>query len=77
MDWSEEQIFFELSKQAKISRILELGCTHYVDDLPEILTMLPSHIVRILFAPNQDVQSHNEWSRMTTWQELPLILGLQ
>jgi hypothetical protein len=75
--WSEGQIFFELSKQEKISRILELGCTHYVDDLPEILTMLPSHVVRILFAPSQDVQSKPEWRRMSTWQELPFILGLQ
>jgi FMN phosphatase YigB (HAD superfamily) len=75
--WAEDQIFFELTKQEKVARILALGCTHYVDDLPEILAMLPAHVERILFAPSQDVQSHPDWKRISSWQELPSILGLQ
>ena len=74
--WSEDQIFFELTKQEKIARILSLGCTHYVDDLPEILAMLPTHVERILFAPNQYVQGQPDWKRMSAWQELPFIIGL-
>ena len=74
--WSESQIFFELTKQEKIARILALGCTHYVDDLPEILAMLPAHVERILFSPSQDVQCQPDWKRMSSWQELPSILGL-
>ena len=74
--WSEDQIFFELTKQEKIARIISLGCTHYVDDLPEILAMLPTHVERILFAPSQDVQGEPDWKRMSSWQELPFILGL-
>jgi hypothetical protein len=74
--WSEDQIFFELTKQEKIARILALGCTHYVDDLPEILAMLPVHVEKILFAPSQDVQGQPDWKRMSSWQELPSILGL-
>jgi len=74
--WSEDQIFFEPTKQEKIARILSLGCTHYVDDLPEILAMLPTHVERILFAPNQYVQGQPDWKRMSSWQELPFILGL-
>ena len=44
LGWSREQVFLEESKQAKVARIEALGCTHYVDDLPEILEMLPSSI---------------------------------
>lgn len=75
--WSEGKIFFELTKAEKVARILALGCTHYVDDLPEILAMLPGHVERILFAPGQDVESQSGWKRMSSWQELPSILGLE
>jgi len=74
--WSESQIFFELTKEEKVARILALGCTHYVDDLPEILAMLPARVERILFAPSQDIQGQPDWKRMSSWQELPSILGL-
>ena len=76
MDWSDCQIFFELTKQEKIARIIDLECTHYVDDLPEILAMLPSHVEKIFFSPSQNVQVHSDWKRMSSWQELPSILGL-
>lgn len=75
--WSEGQIFFELTKQEKIARILSQGCTHYVDDLPEILDMLPAQVEKILFAPSKDFQGRPEWKRMSLWQELPFILGLE
>jgi hypothetical protein len=74
--WSKEQVYFEHTKQEKIERILSLGCTHYVDDLPEILEMLPSHIVKILFSPNQDIEIQGSWRNLTSWQELPRILEL-
>ena len=75
--WPQNQIFFELTKQEKIKRIIELGCTHYVDDLPEILDMLPAHIEKILFAPSLDLQARPDWKQMSSWQELPFLLGLQ
>jgi len=72
----ENQVFFELTKVAKVERICALGCTHYVDDLPEILAMLPSNIEKILFAPNDD-SGDDGWQLMRSWQELPTILKLQ
>lgn len=77
LGWSEEQIFFELTKEAKVERILRLGCTHYVDDLPEILEMLPSSIERILFSPDPTMSGRIEWKIMRSWRELPLLLNLQ
>ena len=40
LGWNRNQVFFEESKQAKVNRIESQGCTHYVDDLPEILRMI-------------------------------------
>lgn len=75
--WSQEQVFFELTKEAKVARILALGCTHYVDDLPEILAMLPDSIEKILFSPSGDLLVPPGWKCMTAWQVLPNLLGLQ
>jgi hypothetical protein len=76
LGWSPDQVFFELSKEEKIARIVSLECTHYVDDLPEILDMLPSSINKILFAPNNP-PAKSEWSVMTSWNELPALLDLK
>lgn len=75
--WSEDQVFFELTKEAKIVRIIALGCTHYVDDLPEILAMLPDSVEKILFAPSEYTEGHPDWKLMRSWQELPSLLNLQ
>ena len=40
---SKDNVYFELTKESKINRIEILGCTHYVDDLPEILVMLKKY----------------------------------
>ena len=54
LGWSRDQVFFEVSKQAKGKRIAAQKCTHYVDDLPEILEMIPTGIKTILFAPTKE-----------------------
>jgi len=72
---SHEKIYFELTKQAKCKRILELGCTHYVDDLPEILEMLPDTIIKIHFSQDEQQASKNSWLLMRSWFELKDILG--
>lgn len=48
-----EHVYFELTKDAKILRIAELGCTHFVDDLPEFLLepTFPTTVTRVLFDP--------------------------
>lgn len=74
--WSEDQIFFELTKEAKVARILALGCTHYVDDLPEILGMLPDSVEKILFDPGEGHRKAPRWKRMSSWRDLPALLAL-
>ena len=48
-----ERIHFELTKAAKLARIGEEGCTHFLDDLPELLAEpnFPSGVAGILFDP--------------------------
>jgi hypothetical protein len=49
-----QHVHFELTKEAKVQRIADIGCTVYVDDLPEILLAsgFPSKTAQILFDPD-------------------------
>jgi hypothetical protein len=73
---SHEQTFFESTKQAKCDRIAAVGCTHYIDDLPEILEMLPDTIIKIHFSPEGYLNSNSDWLVMQSWDELTALLGL-
>lgn len=73
LGWCQEQVYFEPTKERKAQRIVDLGCTHYVDDLPEILALLPETIERILYAPT----GASEWDGgavMTSWDELEALV---
>ena len=75
LNWTEDQIFFEVTKERKVKRIIETGCTHFVDDLKEILELLPNSIHKILFSPNgfTDVKNQN-LSLLNSWKALPALL---
>lgn len=74
MNWDEERIFFELTKEMKVERIIKMGCTCYVDDLIDILELLPDTIHKILFSPNSSPEIPENWSIMKTWKTLPKLL---
>jgi len=48
-----DRVFFCETKEAKLERIAGVGCSHFVDDLPEVLLAegFPAATQRILFAP--------------------------
>jgi len=69
-----ESIFFELTKTEKTQRIIDLKCTHYVDDLPEILEMLPGNVIKILFSPDNKPQIPNDWKMIQSWFELTSLV---
>lgn len=59
----EENLYFESTRDAKIKRIRSLACTHFIDDLPEVLhdPSFPSEIKSFLFQPegtNQHVYTN-------------------
>ena len=49
----------------------------YIDDLPEILNLLPSSIKRILFLPKIDSGDFSKFHVMNSWGEFPNILNLK
>ena len=46
-----DAVYFEATRQDKLARIAQLGCTHFIDDLEEVLSdpAFPPGVERILF----------------------------
>ena len=69
---AREAIFLEESVEAKVARIAGLGCSHFVDDLPQILEHpgFPRQVRGVLFggAPQK------EHAQVGSWSELDLFL---
>lgn len=74
LNWNNDQVFFELTKIEKVKRIVDLGCSHYIDDLPEILEMLPDSIEKILFSPTSEISVPEDWHLLQNWTDLPELL---
>jgi hypothetical protein len=75
-----ENIFFELTKEEKVSRAAALGVDVFIDDLPEILAMSgwPPQMRAILFDPEGRFSS-GEWNgcrfeRRETWEEISRVV---
>lgn len=68
----QQSVFFELTKREKLVRIGQAGCTHFIDDLPDILTAseFPANVERILFDPNGQSQPHPHLTRVTSWDDV-------
>lgn len=65
-----ERVFFEETKQAKLQRIRDVGCSHYLDDLPEFLLDpgFPSEVERVLFDPWNRHAERVPFARVTSWE---------
>jgi hypothetical protein len=73
-----DRIFFELTKDAKVQRIGDIGCSTYVDDLPEILLHkgFPVDTNKLLFDPD-DHHQDTILNRAQHWQEVRRLLEAQ
>ena len=65
-------VYFEETKKKKVEKISSLGCTHFIDDLPEILQMIPGNLNKILYANNQNCSS--KYINMNNWSELKELI---
>jgi hypothetical protein len=90
-DWLEKQgffepnrvglpranVFFELTKEAKLQRIASTGVTHFIDDLPEILNApaFPDGVKRILFDPHDLSKDEPTLIRRKSWPEIETLLA--
>jgi hypothetical protein len=68
---SPDNVFFETELAAKLERIAEQGCTHYLDDLPEVLAHsdFPKNVRRFLFDPSGAHANAAGHVRVTSWPE--------
>lgn len=51
LNWQKDQVFFEASKESKVNTIKALKCSAYIDDLPEVLDLIPNSIEKYLYDP--------------------------
>ena len=70
LNWRKEQVFFEETKNKKIARIIEQGCTHYIDDLEEILEMIPNNVRRIKYGTVSGEGKKKEIIELKNWREV-------
>ena len=77
--WRKDQVYFEETKSDKLKRIISSSCSHYIDDLVEVLRDLPdkSSIKRIMYSPNEipsDVEVANNITIMKDWNLLTQLV---
>ena len=65
-----ERIHLEETREAKFQRIGAIGCTTFIDDLPEFLTdpAFPAGVERVLFDPH-GAGAPSGVRRLVTWTE--------
>ncbi|MFI5349679.1 MAG: haloacid dehalogenase-like hydrolase [Elusimicrobiota bacterium] len=66
------QAFFELTKEAKLARIAAIGCSYFIDDLPEFLLEpgFPPGVNRILFDPAGLYAAKPPLRKADSWKEI-------
>jgi len=74
---SAEQVCFEVTREGKLDRIGRVGCSHFIDDLPEFLAEpgFPEGVERILFDPNRRHAETDSVRRGVSWKEIDRLIG--
>jgi len=69
---NESQIFFEDPRESKINRIKELQCTHFIDDLEEVLLepSFPENVEKILFSSQVELSDKKPFKVCDHWREI-------
>ncbi|HOW97814.1 MAG TPA: haloacid dehalogenase-like hydrolase [Kiritimatiellia bacterium] len=69
---AREAIFFESSREAKLARIAGERCTHFVDDLPEVLDApgFPAAVEKWFFDPTGSAKWPAGARRFGSWAEI-------
>ncbi|WP_320675958.1 hypothetical protein [Prochlorococcus sp. MIT 1300] len=66
---TRSDVYFEPTMEKKVKRIVGVKCTHFIDDLSQVLESIPAYIKRIHFNPLQK-KSSDRYCQMTDWKEL-------
>ncbi|MFM7207023.1 MAG: haloacid dehalogenase-like hydrolase [Planctomycetaceae bacterium] len=73
----ENRVFFEETKEAKLARIAAVGCTTFIDDLPELLAdpRFPNDVRRILFDPGRLHEPPAGVEAVASWADVERLLA--
>ena len=69
-----ENVYFEITKENKISRIEQLDISFYIDDLQSILSMINPSIKRILYSPKLNEKIDKDFYLLENWENLKFLL---
>ena len=71
-----EAVHLETTLAGKLQRIADRGCTHFIDDLPELLSepAFPVDTQAWLFDPNHHHSAEQRFARATSWPDLDELL---
>jgi hypothetical protein len=66
------RVFFEGTRSEKLARIAALSCTHFIDDLEEVLLdpAFPPGVKRILFSEREELKSVAPYAVCATWRDI-------
>ena len=64
-----KNVYFENSIEKKINRIINLKCDIFIDDLPQILNLLPKNVVKFLFNPNAKKKYKKNYKTINSWAQ--------
>jgi hypothetical protein len=69
LGFDRAHVFFEPTREAKIDRIRRLRCTHFIDDLEEVLLErgFPPDVRKLLYSPGGAPAASSEVSVMPSW----------
>ena len=67
-----DDVFFESTRAEKLQRIAALACTHFIDDLEEVLTDpgFPEQVSRILFSNAAGAAHGAAYVACRSWREI-------
>jgi hypothetical protein len=69
---SPERVFFETTRHDKLMRIAAIGCTHFIDDLEEVLVepAFPPEVARYLLARDTDILPVGPFKAFRRWHDI-------
>lgn len=76
-NFSIDNVYFENSIKEKVRKIKYLKCDIFIDDLPEVLSLLPNNIQKILFSPTDQNTDFVNFQVMKSWKELGSLIDFK
>lgn len=71
-----DKIFFEHPREDKLNRIQALKCTHFIDDLEDVLLepQFPKNVIRILFCSKDKCFGNKPFAVCGHWKEIEALV---